>query len=91
MSAMGIFRQLTSRASCKSFSLIDLPCLPAEKTAHGMAASTDLPAPPLLQKKFLPHVSSFACHFRFMFRGQERSTLRSGSIKAYKFDRRGFP
>lgn len=31
MSEMGILQQLTSKASCKSLSLIDLPYLPAEK------------------------------------------------------------
>jgi hypothetical protein len=31
MSEIGIFRQLTSNSSCKSFALIDLPYLPAQK------------------------------------------------------------
>ena len=31
MSVIAIFRQLTSNSSCKSFALIDLPYLPAQK------------------------------------------------------------
>ena len=49
------FQQVTSEDSCKSFSLIGLPYLPAEKLPQErMAASTDLPVPPAATKKILP-------------------------------------
>jgi hypothetical protein len=67
MSVIAILRQLTFMASPKSFSLIDLSYLPAEKLpeAH-RAASTDFSASSAAQKKFLQQVSLFACHFRLL-------------------------
>jgi hypothetical protein len=57
MSAMGIFQQLTSKASCKSLSLIDLRYLPAKKLRIArMTASTLqlIASSARSDKKFLP-------------------------------------
>ena len=48
MSVIGIFRQLTSNASCESLSVIDLPDLPVEKlptTRQGRFKRVVLSAP----------------------------------------------
>jgi hypothetical protein len=69
LAAYGDFSPTDSKASCRSFSLIDFPYLPAEKLAiassHGCFQMI-LPAPRLLQTNSLPHLSSFACRFRFL-------------------------